>query len=60
MIHYPKRGDGGHRYHGRLCVPDVDNLRGKILEESHGIQYSIHLGGTKIYRDLQEVYWLDV
>ena len=39
-------GDGVHRYQGRLCVPDVDNLRGKVLEEAHVSQYSIHLGAT--------------
>ncbi|WMV24595.1 hypothetical protein MTR67_017980 [Solanum verrucosum] len=27
--------DGFLRYQGRLCVPDVDHLRGKILSEAH-------------------------
>ena len=39
-----------------LYVPDVDNLRGKILEENHGSRNSFLLGDTKMYRDLQEVY----
>ena len=47
------------RYHGMLCVPDVDDLRRQILEETHGSQYSIHPGATKIYRDLQEIYLVE-
>ena len=23
----------------------------------HGAQYSIHLGATKMYRDMREIYW---
>ena len=42
------------RYKGRLCVPDVDDLRGNVLEEPNGSRYSIHPGATKIYRDLRE------
>ena len=30
------------RYQNRLCVPNVDNLRNQIHEESHGSRYSIH------------------
>ena len=33
---------------GRLCVPDVDNLREEILEEVHFVADSVHLGATKI------------
>ena len=43
-------------YQRRLCVRDVDNSRGQILEEAHGSRYSIHSGATEIYRDLQVVY----
>ncbi|WMV41715.1 hypothetical protein MTR67_035100 [Solanum verrucosum] len=50
-------GDGVLRYQGRLCVPNVDGLREKILEEAHGSQYSIHPGVIKMYHDLREVYW---
>ena len=45
------------RYIGRLCVPDVDGLRVRILEEAHGSCYSIHPGSTKIYHDLRKIYW---
>ncbi|WMV24600.1 hypothetical protein MTR67_017985 [Solanum verrucosum] len=49
-------GDGALRYQGRLCVPNVDELREQILAEAHGSWYSIHQGATKIYCDLREVY----
>ena len=56
MNHSPK-GDGVLRYQGRLCFPDVDRLRDRILEEVHGSRYSIHPGLTKMYHDLREIYW---
>ena len=49
------RGDGVLRYQGWLCVPDVDNLSSKILEEDHWSLYSIHPSTTKLYRDLSMV-----
>jgi TPP-dependent trihydroxycyclohexane-1,2-dione (THcHDO) dehydratase len=41
----------------RICVPDVDNLQEKILQEAHDSAYSIHPGSTKMYHDLKERYW---
>ena len=35
-------GDGVLRYQGKLCVHNVDGLRNRILEETHGSCYSIH------------------
>ena len=32
---------------GRVCVPNVDNLREEILEEAHFAAYSVHPGATK-------------
>ena len=45
-------GDGVLRYQGRLCVPDVGELRQHIFAEAHNSRYSIHPGATKMYRDL--------
>ena len=47
-------GDGVLRYHGRLCIPRVDELRDRIMEEAHRSNYSIHLGSTKTNRDLKK------
>jgi hypothetical protein len=41
----------------RICVPDVDHLREKILQETHDSAYSIHPGSTKMYQDLRKIYW---
>ncbi|WMV08283.1 hypothetical protein MTR67_001668 [Solanum verrucosum] len=54
---FSQGGDGVLRYQGRLCVPDVGELRKHILTEAHNSRYSIHPGATKMYRDLREVYW---
>ncbi|KAF3668716.1 putative LRR receptor-like serine/threonine-protein kinase MRH1-like [Capsicum annuum] len=50
-------GDGVLRYQGRLCVPDVDGLRKRILDEAHTSRYVVHPGSTKMYQDLKNIYW---
>ena len=52
---FSQGGDGVLRYQGRLCVPDVGELRQHILSKTHNSRYSIHTGSTKMYRNLQEV-----
>jgi hypothetical protein len=44
-------------YKGRICVPNVKELKEKILCEEHESAYSIHPGGNKIYPDLKATYW---
>jgi hypothetical protein len=44
-------------YKGRICVPNVKELKDKILHESHESAYSIHLGGNKMYHDLKATCW---
>jgi hypothetical protein len=50
MIEAGKAPDFTEDEHGtiwfrkRICVPDVDHLRGKILQEAHDSAYSIHPG----------------
>ncbi|XP_070035368.1 uncharacterized protein [Nicotiana tomentosiformis] len=48
--------DGVLPHLGRLCVPNVDGLREKILEEAHRSRYSIHPDATKVYCDLRQHY----
>ena len=45
------------KYQGRLCVPKVDGLQDKILEEAHSSRYSIQTSSAKMYQNLREVYW---
>jgi hypothetical protein len=44
-------------YKGRICVPNVKDLKDKILCEAHESIYSIHPGGNKMYHDLKATYW---
>ncbi|KAH0689476.1 hypothetical protein KY289_016834 [Solanum tuberosum] len=57
VLAFEQGGDGVLRFQGRLCVPMVDGLQERIMEEVHSSRYSIHLGSTKMYRDLREFYW---
>ena len=34
---------------GRVCVPDIDDLRRAIMEEAHCSTYAMHSGSTKMY-----------
>jgi hypothetical protein len=44
-------------YKGRICVPNIKELKDKILHEAHESVYSIHPGGNKMYHDLKATYW---
>jgi hypothetical protein len=43
-------------YKGRICVPNIKELKDKILHEAHECAYSIHPGGNKMYHDLKATY----
>lgn len=42
-----------------VCIPRVNTLRKEILYEAHKSTYIIHLGATKMYQDLKQLYWWD-
>jgi hypothetical protein len=44
-------------YKGRICVPNIKELKDKILCEPHEPAYSIHPGGSMMYHDLKATYW---
>jgi sortase (surface protein transpeptidase) len=44
-------------YKGRIYVPNIKELKDKILREAHESAYSIHPGGNKMYHDLKATYW---
>ena len=54
---FSQGGDGVLRLQGRLCVPNIVDLRQRIMDEVYGARYSIHPGTPKMYRDLREIYW---
>lgn len=51
--------DGLLRFRSRICVFAGGDLRKEIMMEAHRSSYSnsIHLGSTKMYRDLYEHFW---
>ena len=49
--------DGMLTMKGRMCVPDVEDLRKLIMEEAHCSTYAMHSGSTKMYRTIKENYW---
>ena len=44
-------------YKSRLCVPNVKDLRKKILYESHNNVFTMHPRGNKMYQDMKQYYW---
>ena len=42
---------------GRVCVPNVKDLRKLIMEETYCSAYAMHPGSTKMYRTIKENYW---
>ena len=41
----------------KLCIPHVGGLRRELLEEFHNSRFTVHLGGTKMYSDMKQLYW---
>jgi hypothetical protein len=63
LINQGKGGDfridenGIMRCRDRVCVPDVMDLKKRILDEGHRSGLSIHPGATKMYQDLRKLFW---
>ena len=47
----------GLRFMVRLYVPCDSQLKEEIFDQAHCSKLSIHLGNTKMYRDLWRMYW---
>jgi hypothetical protein len=41
----------------RIYVPNIKELKDKVLHEAHESAYSIHPGWNKMYHDLKATYW---
>ena len=54
---YSIKGDGGFYYKSRLCVPNVQEMKKKLMYESHNTVFPMHPGGNKMYQDLKQYYW---
>ena len=44
---------GGFYYKNILCVSNVQELKKKLMYESHNIVFIMHPGGNKMYQDLK-------
>ncbi|KAA3478075.1 DNA/RNA polymerases superfamily protein [Gossypium australe] len=44
-------------FRGRICMEKDSELKQMILREAHSSPYAMHPGGSKMYRDLRELYW---
>ncbi|GJX96233.1 putative reverse transcriptase domain-containing protein [Tanacetum coccineum] len=51
------RADGTLCLNGRSWIPNLGNLRGVIMPESHKSKYSIHPRSDKMYQELKKLYW---
>ncbi|XP_016191980.1 uncharacterized protein LOC107632852 [Arachis ipaensis] len=49
--------DGLWRFKNEIVVPDIGDLRQRILKEAHKSGFLIHLGSTKMYQDLKAMFW---
>jgi hypothetical protein len=54
---FSKDEEGVLWYKGMICVPNIKELKDKILHEAHESAYSIHPRGNKMYHDLMATYW---
>jgi hypothetical protein len=49
--------DGLLTHFKQVCVPGIRELRKEIMSEAHHSPYTVHPGGTKMYRDVKGSYW---
>ena len=49
--------DGVLYSRNRLCIPQNDELKKRILTEAHDTPYTAHPGATKMYQDVKKGYW---
>jgi len=45
------------RFRGIICIPDNEEMKKLILEESHRSSLSINPEATKMYHDLKKLFW---
>ena len=54
---YSIKDDGDLYYNSILCVPNVQELKKKLMDESHNTVFTMHPGENKMYQDLKQYYW---
>lgn len=41
----------------RVCIPNDFELKREIMEEAHNTRYIMHLGSTKMHKDMKNIFW---
>jgi hypothetical protein len=49
--------DGLLTHFKQVCVLGIGGLRKEIMSKAHHSLYTVHLGGTNMYRDVMGSYW---
>ncbi|GFZ06811.1 hypothetical protein Acr_18g0009810 [Actinidia rufa] len=49
--------NGALKFRNRLCVPNIPEIKRQVFEETHNTKFTMHPRGTKMYRDLKEMFW---
>jgi len=49
--------DGTIQFHNWVCVPAVEALKKKILDEGYNTPHSVDPRGNKLYKDLKRTFW---
>ena len=44
------------KFQNRICIPDIPELKKKILEEAHNSRFAVHPSNTKMNHDLKKHY----
>ena len=45
------------KLNNRVCMPDVNNLKQRILHKAHYVPYNVHPRATKMYHGIKATYW---
>ena len=40
-------------FRGHVCVPIMESLKKKILQEAYGLAYAMHPGSIKMYQNMR-------
>lgn len=43
------------KFQNRICVPNVTEVKRKLMEEAHASRFAMHPGSTKMYQDLRQI-----
>ena len=49
--------EGALTFQGRIYVPDAHKIKEQLLKKAYQAPYLVHLGNTKMYRDLKMRSW---